>query len=53
MTMYVLQSWILLLLSFVLGAIVAWVIINMMYKPVDEVREDLKRGLTGRNGDKR
>lgn len=53
MTMYVLQSWIILLLAFMIGAALSWVVINAMYKPVDKVREDLKRGLTARNGEKR
>ncbi len=41
MTMYFLQLFLWLLLFFAIGALLAWVVVRALYRPIDEVRSDL------------
>lgn len=45
MLMYIVQTWFWLLLFFVLGAVLAALIVRMRYEPIDEVRAELDRDL--------
>lgn len=41
MTWLVIQLWLEILVAFILGAVLAWVIVQSLYKPVDEVAAEV------------
>lgn len=47
MTMLILQAWFLLMLAFVVGAGIAWLMVRLQFRPVDKVRTELAEQAEG------
>lgn len=47
MTMLALQAWLLLTVAFLVGAVLAWLIIQVSFKPVSVVRDELQERKQG------